>query len=104
MNSKDILHAANPIDDLAFADSWTDAEGTAAFERIIADDRTEKGTAHRPPRLRRRLAIGVAVAAAAGAAVAVVGLPGTPNHGGTSGAARTGSDPSCFQGVDSTKR
>ena len=87
MNSTHIMHAANPIDDTAFADSWTDPKGTAAFERIVAEPRVPptptRATAHRP--IRRRLALGVGLAAAAGAAVAVAGLPG-PNHGGASAA------------------
>jgi hypothetical protein len=81
MNSTQIMQAANPIGDTAFADSSTDPEGTAAFERIVAEDRTEPSAVHRPPRLRRRALIGVGLATAAGAAIAVVGLPGAQHNG-----------------------
>jgi len=89
MNTSQIMHAANPIGDTAFADSGTDPEGTAAFERIVADERTVKGIAHRPLRLRRRLVIGTALAGAAGAAVAIVGLPGSAHNGAASASAVT---------------
>ncbi len=84
-----LARAANPAEADPARPAWADPEGQSAFERILAVPRTGLQTepaAGRSPRVRRRLAIGVGVAAAAGAAVAVVGLPGSPNHGGTGAA------------------
>jgi len=83
-----LARAANPVDPDPNHSAWADAEGQAAFERILADPGPSSATAPAPrlPRTRRRLAIGVGVAAAAGAAVALVGLPGSPNHGGAGAA------------------
>jgi hypothetical protein len=89
MNTTKIMQSANPIGDTAFADSWTDPEGRAAFERIVAADRADNGMAPRPPRLRRRLVIGTALAGTAGAAVAIVGLPGSAHNGAASASAVT---------------
>jgi hypothetical protein len=80
MNSTQIMYAANPVPDDAYADAWSDAEGRAAFEQIVAEDRPAAAP-RRGRVIRRRLVVGAALAAAAGTAVAVVGLPGTP-HGG----------------------
>jgi len=80
-----LARAANPVDPDPNHSAWADAEGQAAFERILASPALAPSP--RPRRTRRRLAIGVSLAAAAGAAVAVVGLPGSPNHGGTPAAA-----------------
>ena len=82
-----LARAANPVEPDPARSAWADAEGQAAFERIMATPVPSAPSATRRPRVtRRRLAIGVALAAAAGAAVAVVGLPGSPNHGGTGAA------------------
>ena len=84
-----LARAANPAEPDSAHPAWADPQGQAAFERILAAPRTGLQTgpgAVRSPRVRRRLAVGVGLAAAAGAAVAVVGLPGSPNHGGTGGA------------------
>jgi len=83
MNTTDIVRAANSVDDTAFADSWSDAEGRASFERIVADDRSTSEITLPRHRYRRRLALGVALAASAGVAVAIVGIPGS-NHGAQS--------------------
>jgi hypothetical protein len=82
-----LARAANPVEPDPNHSAWADAEGQAAFEQIIASPVADPMPAPRLPRTRRRLAIGVGLAAAAGAAVAVVGLPGSPNHGGTPAAA-----------------
>lgn len=74
-----LTRAANPIDGNAFETAWSDAEGRAALDRILADDRPR--AAVKPHRTRRRFMLGAAVAAAAGAAVAIVGIPGTNHHG-----------------------
>jgi len=76
-----LARAANPAERDTTSPAWADPEGKAAFERIIADPRTDSVRAHRPPRLRRRLGVGAALAGAAGAAVAIVGLPGASHHG-----------------------
>src|SRR5438045_866828 len=76
-----IMQLADPAADIAVDALWADAEGQATHDQIIADDRTEMGTAHRPPRLRRRLVLGAALAGTAGAAVAIVGLPGSTHNG-----------------------
>jgi hypothetical protein len=75
-----LTRAANPIDDNAYETAWSDAEGRAALDRILADDRP--APAVKPHRMRGRFMLGAAVAAAAGAAVAIVGIPGA-NHNGT---------------------
>jgi hypothetical protein len=90
-----LARSANPVERDPDGSAWADAEGRAAFERIIADPRTAPASTaaarlRRPTRrrpTRRRLALGVGLAAAAGGAVALVGLPGAPNHGGTPAAA-----------------
>lgn len=74
-----ILQAANPVDGKAFETAWSDAEGRAALDRILADDRA--APAVKPHRTRRRLVLGAAIATAAGAAVAIGGIPGTNHHG-----------------------
>jgi hypothetical protein len=74
-----LTRAANPIDDNAFETAWSDEEGRAALDRILADDRP--APAVKPHRPRRRLVLGAAVATAAGAAVAIVGIPGVNHHG-----------------------
>jgi len=84
-----LARAANPAERDTTRPAWADAEGKAAFERIIADPRTEAAPAHRPPRLRRRLVVGAALAGAAGAAVAIVGLPGATHNGAPSASAVT---------------
>ena len=99
MNSTQILHAANPIEDTAFADSWADPEGKASFERIVAEPRTAKAKLPRA-RTGRRLVIGAALAGAAGAAVAIVGLPGAPNHGGAGAAWAVTKNPDGSVSVD----
>jgi len=76
-----LTRAANPIDGNAYETAWSDAEGRAALDRILADN-GPAGAPAKPHRTRRRLMLGAAVAAAAGAAVAIVGIPGT-NHNGT---------------------
>ena len=84
-----LARAANPTERDSIHPAWADPEGQAAFERILAAPRTGRQSgpaARRVPRVRRRLAIGVGLAAVAGAAVAVLGLPGSPNHGGTGAA------------------
>ena len=73
-----IMRTADPAAKAAVDDAWADAEGRAAYERIIADD--QPAEAGRPNR-RRRVLIGAGLAAAAGAAAAVVGVPGL-NHNG----------------------
>jgi hypothetical protein len=75
-----ILQAANPVDGNAFETAWSDAEGRAALDRILADD--SPALAVTPHRTRRRVVLGAAIATAAGAAVAIVGIPDT-NHNGT---------------------
>lgn len=74
-----IMRIADPGADVAITEAWSDAEGRATYEQIVAD--AQPAAAIRPPRHRRRVLIGVGLAAAAGAAVAVVGLPG-PSHNG----------------------
>jgi len=74
-----LTRAANPIKGNAFETAWSDAEGRAALDRILADDRP--APAVKPHRTRRRFMLGAAVTTAAGAAVAIVGIPGTNHHG-----------------------
>jgi len=76
-----LARAANPVERETTNPAWADAEGRAAFERILADPRTEPATVHRPRPIRRRLIIGAGLAGVAGAAVAIVGLPGASDHG-----------------------
>jgi hypothetical protein len=78
MNPNTIVRAANPVADTAFADAWRDAEGRAAFERIVATERD-----HRPRRrvVRRRLLASASVAVAAGTAAVVIGIPGLTHDG-----------------------
>ena len=75
-----LARAANPAERDTTNPAWADPQGKAAFERIIADPRTEFAARPRRP-IRRRLVIGVGLAATAGAAAAVVGLPGGAHHG-----------------------
>jgi hypothetical protein len=82
-----LARAANPVEPDPNRSAWADAEGRAAFERIVASPVADPTPAPRLRPTRRRLALGVGLAAAAGAAVAVVGLPGSPNHGGAPAAA-----------------
>jgi len=74
-----LTRAANPIGGDAFETAWSDAEGRAALDRILADDRP--APAVKPHRTRRRFMLGAAVTTAAGAAVAIFGIPGTKHHG-----------------------
>jgi hypothetical protein len=74
-----ILQAANPIDGSAYETAWSDPEGRAALDRILADD--SPALAVTPHRTRRRVVLGAAIATAAVTAVAIVGIPGTTHHG-----------------------
>jgi len=78
--ARSLTRAANTIDDSAFETAWSDAEGRAALDRILADDGPAV-PAVQPHRPGRRLVLGAAVAAIAGAAVAIVGLPGASHYG-----------------------
>jgi hypothetical protein len=82
-----IMNLADPAADVPVDDLWADAEGQATHERIIADKQPTRAT--RPPRRRRRVLVGTALAGAAGAAVALVGLPGASHDGAPSASAVT---------------
>lgn len=79
MNAHTIMRAANPVNDMAFAEAWCDAEGQATLEGIVA---TGRDASPRPSTGRRRRAlIGWAAAVGVGAAVAVIGIPGVGHEG-----------------------